>query len=188
MSFNSKLANQVAEEFFHQRTNNHISLVQESAKDIIEQYPELSELWSLVLKHDASKFVEPEYTPYVRLTWDRRTDNIKTWKGSGRHTDPEINTATLHHVTTNPHHPEYWLKDKSEANVDPNDRDKSIKCIDATLMPDIAIAEMVSDWQAMSVELKTNTARDWFDKQKDVRWHFSETQCQLIDKLLSVFE
>jgi hypothetical protein len=47
---------------------------------------------------------------------------------------------------------------------------------------------MVADWQAMSEELKTNTAREWFNKQKDVRWHFSKHQEQLIDKLLSVFE
>jgi len=41
-------------------------------------------------------------------------------------------------------------------------------------MPDIAIAEMIADWQAMSEELKKNSAREWFDKQKDVRWHFSD--------------
>jgi hypothetical protein len=55
-------------------------------------------------------------------------------------------------------------------------------------MPPIDIAEMVADWQAMSEELKNNTAREWYNKQKDVRWHFSEEQDQLIDKLLKVFE
>jgi superoxide dismutase len=47
---------------------------------------------------------------------------------------------------------------------------------------------MVSDWQAMSEEIKLNTARQWFEKQKDVRWHFSKHQEQLIDKLIKVFE
>lgn len=55
-------------------------------------------------------------------------------------------------------------------------------------MPEIDVAEMVADWQAMAEELQTNTAREWFEKQKDVRWHFSERQVKLIDKLLSVFE
>jgi len=40
----------------------------------------------------------------------------------------------------------------------------------------------------MSEELKKNTAREWFNTQKDVRWHFSEEQEQLIDRLLKVFE
>jgi len=73
-------------------------------------------------------------------------------------------------------------------HLDPNDRDKSTECIDVSKMPDIEIAELISDWQAMSWELKTNTAREWFDRQRDVRWHFSDHQVELIDKLLKVFE
>ena len=65
---------------------------------------------------------------------------------------------------------------------------ESNKCVDASRMPDVDIAEMIADWQAMSEELQTNTAREWFEKQKDVRWHFSEHQEELIDKLLTVFE
>lgn len=66
--------------------------------------------------------------------------------------------------------------------------DKSLKVVDASRMPDIAIAEMVADWQAMSEELGTNTAREWFNKVKDVRWHFSPEQEELINKFLAVFE
>jgi len=50
------------------------------------------------------------------------------------------------------------------------------------------VAEMVADWQAMSWELGKGSARKWFNKQKDVRWHFSESQEHLIDRLLGVFE
>ncbi|MHA1170439.1 MAG: DUF5662 family protein, partial [Candidatus Hodarchaeales archaeon] len=88
----------------------------------------------------------------------------------------------------NPHHPEYHLKDKGEANISGTDRDQSKNCVDASSMPDLDIAEMVADWQAMSEELGTNTSRQWFDKVKDVRWHFSPHQVKLIDKLLKVFE
>ncbi len=72
--------------------------------------------------------------------------------------------------------------------IDPKDRNKSRKCVDASAMSPVAIAEMVCDWQAMSEELGTNTARQWYDKQKNVRWSFSEEQDALIDKLLKVFE
>ena len=73
-------------------------------------------------------------------------------------------------------------------NIDPKDRDKSDKCIDASKMPDIDIAEMIADWQAKADELKKNTAREWYDKQKDVRWRFSDRQDILIKKLLKAVE
>ena len=40
----------------------------------------------------------------------------------------------------------------------------------------------------MTEELKKNTTREWFDKQKDTRWYFSDKQVELIDKLIKVFE
>ncbi len=61
------------------------------------------------------------------------------------------------------------------------------KPIDVSAMPNTYIAELVADWQAMGEELG-NAAREWYDKQKDVRWHFSPGQDQLIDRLLKVFE
>lgn len=94
----------------------------------------------------------------------------------------------MHHITNNSHHPEYWLEDKTKANIDLQNRDKSLEVVDASGMSDDAVVEMVADWQAMSEELKKNTAREWYNKQKDVRWHFTESQDQLIDKLLKVFE
>lgn len=170
-------------QFFVDRTNNHIQLVKGAASKIVETYPEFSEVLKRVKFHDASKFEEPEKDPYIELTWQKKygdevSDELKQ----------QINQATLHHITTNSHHPEYHLSDKSEANISVDDRDKSDKVVDAILMPDIDIAEMVADWQAMSEELQTNTAREWFNSVKDIRWHFSEHQEDLIDKLLKVFE
>ena len=164
--------------FFKQRTDSHVNRVKENAKKIVEAYPEFKQLLSLAEKHDASKYLEPEYTPYLDLTWNK-------FKGI-KDTDARTNEATLHHITSNPHHPEYWDKDK--ANLDPNDRDKSVECLDATRMPDICLAEMVADWQAMSQELNQGNCRAWYDKQKNVRWKFNEHQDQIIDKLIKVFE
>jgi len=172
---------------FLDRTEEHISLVQKAAKKIVKKHSEFSDLNEQVKHHDESKFKEPELTPYISLTWRKKTGNSKI-NTKELLSKEEENKATLHHVTSNSHHPEYHLKDKKDANIDPSDRDKSTKCIDAFLMPDIDIAEMVADWQAMSEELKTNTSREWFNKQKDVRWHFSKKQEKLIDKLLKVFD
>jgi hypothetical protein len=174
------------EAWFEERTKNHIEAVQSAAKKIVDAYPELSELTKKVADHDASKLVAPERAPYIELTWKHKHDDWKGYKTPGTIDDNEINRATLHHIKSNDHHPEYW--NKEEANVDPKDRDKSVTCLDATKMPPVAIAEMVADWQAMAEELKKNTAREWFNKTKDVRWHFTEEQVALIDKLLKVFE
>ena len=184
------------EQFFVDRTEKHIKLVQGAAAKIVEAYPEFDELLKQVEVHDASKLEEPERAPYVEITWRHKLENEKgeydPYNGKGYQTPGELekkeeNEATIHHITTNSHHPEYHLEDKSDANVDTDDRSKS-ELIDASLMPPSDIVEMIADWQAMSEELGTNTSREWFDKQKNVRWHFTEEQEELIDRLLKVFE
>ena len=170
---------------FVDRTNNHIALVKKAAAEIVNAYPEYAELLSQVEMHDASKFEEPELTPYIELTWQKKIGKGKNPNVTG---DEDITNATLHHITHNRHHPGFHLEDKKRANLSSTNRDESIECVDAVNMPDIDVAEMVSDWQAMSEELGTNTSREWYDKVKDVRWRFSPEQDLLIDKLLKVFE
>jgi hypothetical protein len=189
------------EKFFKERTGNHIGMVQAAAKKLsqarILSEEDSEKLMNQVAHHDQSKFEEPEHTPYVSLTWrhkiEKEQGEFDSMKDKGYQTPgllakEDENDATLHHVRNNSHHPEAHLADKGEANIDPNDRNKSVKCIDASAMPDVDVAEMVADWQAMSQELGTNSARQWFKKCQDVRWHFSEHQVELIDKLLKVFE
>ncbi len=185
------------EKYFEERTNLHIGLVQKYAKLIGEAVPELAGVIQQASHHDDSKLQEPERTPYISITWRHKQEKLvgahNPIKGQGYQTPgllakDDENKATLHHVRTNSHHPEAHLKDKSQANIDPHDRNKSVKCIDASGMPDIDVAEMVADWSAMSEELKKNTAREWFNTQKDVRWHFSPHQEELIDRLLKVVE
>lgn len=166
------------ESFFEKRTKAHIALVGDAIEKIVAQYPEFKELLPRKDTHDKSKFEEPERTPYIELTWRKFVKNNEA--------DPNINKATLHHIMNNSHHPEYW--NKAEANLSKEDRDKSDKVIDASKMPDLEVAEMVADWQAMSEELQTNTARQWYDSVKDKRWRFSKHQDELIDKLIKVFE
>jgi len=183
-------------QYFLDRTNKHIKLVKEAVKKIVKAYPEFEELLQRVEVHDASKFEEPELTPYVSLTWRHKLEQEKGkfdpingvgYKTPGLLDKEDENGATLCHIITNSHHPEYHLKDKSQVNINNKDRDKSDKCIDASAMPPLDVAEMIADWQAMAWELKKNTAREWFNKQK-VRWYFSPEQEELIDKLLKVFE
>lgn len=168
-------------DFFKKRTKKHIERVQNAAKKIVNKHDEYKELLEQVKDHDASKFEEPEMTPYIELTWLKKMDQEDDGDDQ-----KAITKATLHHIKNNKHHPEYHNKEK--ANIDSTNRDDSIECIDANNMDDISVAEMVADWQAMSEELKTNTSREWYDDVRDVRWSFSKKQEDLIDKLLKVFE
>ena len=108
----------------------HIKNVQEAAKLLGERLIDRGEkdlgriLIANSMIHDNSKFfgIEWEYM-------------------SAEETNKEkLQLAVLQHVTTNPHHPEYWgdIKD----------------------MPRIYLAEMVCDWHARSVEFGTDL-RDW---------------------------
>jgi hypothetical protein len=175
------------EKWFEERTNHHISLVQAAAQKIADAgIVDGNALMAQVANHDASKLVEPERTPYIAITWRHKMDdeqggydpiNAKGYQTPGMLSKEDENAAALHHVTTNSHHP--------EAHVPPQEKGK---IIDAASMPEIDIAEMVADWQAMAEELQKNTARQWYEKQNNVRWHFSNEQNVLIDKLLAVFE
>lgn len=181
------------EEYSINRTNRHIASVQKAIDKIATANPEFrefdgNELIGRGKVHDASKFKEPEKTPYVYINWKHKCENEGKAFECPEGMQEKMNEATLHHIKSNRHHPVYHLDDKSKANISSKDRDKSDVCVNATNMPALDIAEMCADWQGMSEELGRNTARDWYNKQKDVRWHFSESQNNLIDKLLKVFE
>ena len=175
--------------WFEERTHRHIGLVQGAIAKIVKAYPEFDELVEIGKHHDEGKFKDPEREPYVSLTWRHKMEaendefdpiNGKGYQTPGMLDKEDENDATLHHITSHSHHPEYWVKDEADA--------ESTRAVDASPMPDIAIAEMVADWAAMSEEIQKNTAREWYDSVKMTRWNFSDHQDQLIDKLIKVFE
>lgn len=84
-----------------------------------------------------------------------------------------MDKASNHHVHCNPHHPEYWSKERASEGT----------TIDCTSMPLSYVASMCADWLAMSEELK-NSAVDWADKNVNKRWIFSDGQVELIYYLL----
>lgn len=186
-SASEKLTSEM-KKWFEERTKKHIALVGKAIDKIVKELPEFDKLTSRKTEHDKSKFESPEYDPYIWISWKYKCKQDSKEFECPKDIEKQMNEATLHHIKNNRHHPEFHLDDKSEANIDPKDRDKSKKVVDVSNMPDLDIAEMVADWQAMSEELKKNTAREWYNQQKDVRWSFSDKQDKLIDKLLKIFE
>jgi hypothetical protein len=168
------------------RTSRHIELVQSAADMIVTALPHFKELSRTSAVHDKSKFLEPEFEPYIWLTWQYKCKDDKVECVLPVGMKDLINQATLHHIRNNPHHPEYWVKD-FQNNLDPNNRDKAVAAVDATRMGDIALAEMVADWVAMGRE-RGNPARQWYDSVNSSRFIFSREQQVEIDGLLKIFE
>lgn len=96
-----------------------------------------------------------------------------------------MNSASEHHVHSNRHHPEFY---DDTGKINREDRDKKPdKIVDATKMEDLDIAEMISDWLAMSEE-RGNKCIDWADKNVNIRWKFTDKQKDLIYKLIKGIE
>lgn len=180
--------NQEIIDFFFDRTNKHITYVQQfgqllSQKNFIKDIVHFN---YNIKYHDDSKFNEPEFTPYIQITWNYHLKDLgKEVKLTDEEKDFQ-NAATNHHITTNEHHPEYW--DKTFSSVPRNDRDSVTveKATNAIYMPDYAIAEMVCDWLAMSKEKGTSTY-EWAEKNIGKRWIFTPSQIDLIYKIINCF-
>ena len=177
------------EDWYKQRTNKHIELVQKYCRKIIEKFDEYDELKERLEVHDDSKFEEPEKTPYVFITWKYKCkeDDMDFEKcNPPEDIDDQMYEATIHHITTNSHHPEFHApnKDDHHALINKENRDKPPEeMIDATKMPDMDIAEMCADWCSVSEE-RGNSPKDWAKKNINVRWKFNKHQEDLIYDIL----
>lgn len=134
--------------------------------------------------HDASKFMEPERTPYMLISWKYKMRD----EGKEFFTSPEdeeaMHAATLRHITYNQHHPDFWSPVKNDDMIRKENRDGTPKtAIDATAMPYLYLGEMVADWLAMSEERNTNV-HEWCDSVIGKRWKFTPAQITTIKKLI----
>lgn len=170
-------------DFFETRTKNHISLVQKYCQRIDELNKKgLEDIVKLSKVHDASKFEEPERTPYIYITWMYKCRDDGVDFEIPNEIKDQMNQATIHHIKSNKHHPDYYSDDSNPLNLDNRDKPAD-KIIDATKMPEIEIAEMVADWCAMSEE-KGNSPKEWADQNVNIRWQFTDKQKDLIYDLI----
>ena len=170
--------------FFHKRTSEHIDRVKKYCKKIEDYDPDRFDgLCDQAKNHDKSKFEDPEYYPYLYVTWSYKCRDLGKKFEYPEEIDKEMNEATNHHVVNNKHHPEYW-SGKKVGLINRKDRDKApSEMVDATKMPILSLAEMVADWLSMSEEKGTST-KTWADKNVNVRWKFNDNQKDLIYELI----
>ena len=175
------------EQFFEDRTNYHISLVNKYLDKILELHDSRIDTTTLEKEqeiHDQSKFEEPEYTPYIELTWNYHLKDLGKKIKSSEEELKQIQQATFYHVKNNKHHPESWDEKSTIESINNKDRDKPPEqMVDATKMPLENIACMVADWCAMSEEKGTDPY-EWCKNNINKRWKFKDKQIEFIYNLL----
>lgn len=134
--------------------NEHISNIKCAMINYGDKLCELlnldsNKLMELIYIHDKSKYDIEEFIAY-RMKFYPSTSDTK----SKEDVDELFNLAWLHHQNNNPHHPEYWVL------ID----DGKVKALD---MPNIYIAEMLLDWEAMSMKFHDNTYKYYYEKGKN---------------------
>ena len=160
-------------EYFDRRMKKHIDYVNYFAKKVSLHFP----------NHDSDKFLQENLDIQTKFSWSRFINKPLSYEDT-----KELNKVTLIHITTQPHHPEYWIEDKSK--LDKFSRFNPVMNLDCSKMSNIAIYEMCCDWCAVAKELY-NSPITWADKTVNKRWMFSEFQVDMIYdvlKFLSVGE
>lgn len=171
---------------FERRTKEHIWRVQKFMQLMIDAG--LAPEWTATsaAAHDASKFRNPERQAYILISWQYWMQDQDQEFTPTEDEQQLMLEATLHHIKSNPHHPEYH--DPAVGMINEADRDQPGEQItDASRMPAEDIAEMVADWMAMSEEKGTDL-REWADQNVNIRWKFTEDQTQLIYNLVTFYE
>jgi len=118
---------------YNRQQLEHIGLVQEVTVDLA------TKLLNSVLRHDSSKFDKEEYWTFV----DSRNSLNASKDGKDLQYQKFLNSEAIQrHITSSPHHPEYWDTRSEE-------------------MPIEYVIQMFFDWYSRSKQRKTNMRDFW---------------------------
>lgn len=156
---------------FLSRTRKHIELVNKYAMKIGKHFP----------LHDSDKLDElfDDYALMKKKEVFVGSNISDNPDGLTEEEQERLNNATLIHITTNQHHPEYWSRQK----LNSFDRFNPPLALDCTMMQEDALEEMCADWSAMSEEFG-NTPFEWLEKTVPERWIFTDSQINYIKNTL----
>ena len=103
-------------------------------------------LADMINDHDRSKYSEEEFEGYRVYFYPTEYENDE---GNKQYRKNKFDSAWLHHLRNNAHHPEYWLYTDEDGVVRAKDMDP------------LHIAEMLLDWTAMSITKGDTTYAYW---------------------------
>lgn len=176
--------------WYFKRLNNHVKLVQKWYGRIYA-FTGIDEV--SVKYHDMSKMGEPELTPYIYTVWKQKANLEGFDYEIPKDMVDSCHAATIHHIITNKHHPEYWDDNfDAEKSFNRENRDAVAEHpVDATKMPMKYIAEKLADWMATAEERGTDPYA-WAELNINKRWLMTDKQIAftylLLDKVWSVYQ
>jgi len=175
-------------EYFKYRTGYHLWCVRKWSDKISNLNDSRIDRYLLEKErddHDNGKWLEPEYTPYLYISWFYKCKRENVEFNIPIKIKEQMHEATFHHIKSHKHHPEFWDLNMTIDNLNRNDRDEpaSEYLVDGTRMPLTYVASMVADWFAMSEELGGHP-KEWADKNINIRWKFNDNQIRLIYDLI----
>lgn len=163
ISTDLQLTTKKMENLFIQRTKNHIRLVTQNLLKL-EGFMNLqvNELYQLGINHDKSKFIEPERTAYIWITWEYYCKSKQIEFRCPDSIAVRVKHGHRHHILNNCHHPEAYDDIDSMTTLD--------------------MAEMVCDWTAISQENldPSGSCYQWACEHVDSKWNFSKSKKDLI--------
>lgn len=125
------------------------------------QYKKLEDI---IDKHDLSKFSNEEYEYYRQYYYPNKNEIPN---------ENVLNIGWLHHQNVNKHHPEYWiLRDDNQTTI-----------LD---MDNYSIAEMLLDWEAISIARNSSTYKWYYTEGKYKQ--YSDNTKNKIEKLIRIFK
>ena len=156
--------------FFERRTNEHINRVRSCLMLMVDVTDYGAELRARANVHDASKFGEEEWIPYVWLTEYHRCRRNGEAFAYPDGIQEKVKQAIRSHITSNRHHAEF--------HPDPNE------------MSDVDLIEMVCDWTAMAQEAgqEDASARGWADKVIGTRIKFNLDRTRFIYQMIALLD
>lgn len=151
----------------------HKDAVRKNAEALKKEFPFCTSLDSFfdycIVNHDASKYVEPEYSAYS-LKYAMET---KKFSADAEKTIMKFyREALLHHFMGNGHHPEHWRLKYGNINA----------------MPEVYVAEFCCDVASFQRQWpETHSVFDWWGKSKKKKFSdFDEAHVKKIEQFLKV--
>lgn len=121
----------------------------------------------LINNHDSSKFSEEEFDLYRKYFFPNNYEE--------KISEFEFNVGWLHHIHSNPHHPEHWVYLIYETNK-----------YTIFNMPDKYIIEMICDWIGMGIKFN-DKAYCYYNAHK-TKYPFTEITRNKVELLLKELE
>src|SRR5574344_2135778 len=158
--------------------NEHINNVKRAFNELESTLDKLNEekilnfdkdeLVRNIKDHDHSKFSDYEFNGYRQ--WFYPVNGADRYKNL-------YDKAWNHHTEVNPHHPEHWVV---------HDPMKNNNVVTIMEMPDVYLAELICDWQAMSYKFNNNPLE--YYKKEGYKLPFSpETKLKLVNILNYIY-